>query len=66
MSRKEEKAAYYLDDIKDVYLEAEYQQLQVDHIIPLQGKNVSGLHVAKNLQIIGAKANMSKSNTWVA
>ena len=36
----------------------------VDHVIPLQGKNVSGLHVPSNLQIIPAIQNMRKNNHY--
>jgi hypothetical protein len=57
-----------LDAIKHIYKQSRQISIEtgilhhVDHIVPLQGETVSGLHVEYNLQIIPAKQNLSKAN----
>lgn len=41
------------------------EKWHVDHVIPLCGRNVSGLHVWNNLAVIPAAVNLSKNNKYV-
>jgi hypothetical protein len=58
------------DAILDIYRQAELMTRTtgrlhvVDHIIPLQGRTVSGLHVETNLRVIEHHENAQKHNAW--
>lgn len=51
------------DEIKKFY-DNRPEGMQVDHIVPLQGALVSGLHVIENLQYLTESENKSKGNKW--
>jgi hypothetical protein len=52
-----------LNKIAEFYLNRP-SGMAVDHVIPLQGKLVSGLHVLDNLQYITRRENSSKNNKF--
>ena len=58
------------DAILDIYRQAELLTRTtgrlhvVDHIIPLQGREVSGLHVETNLRVVEHHENARKHNAW--
>lgn len=56
---------FYKDEILKIYEEARSSGLSVDHIVPLRGKLVCGLHVPWNLQIMPLLDNIKKGNKYV-
>lgn len=56
--------------IASIYLQSQRKTLEtglqhsVDHIVPLQGTNVCGLHVEGNLRVILSKTNKRKANAF--
>ena len=51
------KLARILTDLTEI-------EFQVDHIVPIKSKIVSGLHVHSNLQILTKSENSSKNNRY--
>lgn len=69
-ARKKNACPTWVDKkkIDEIYEESVFLSIftgvpyHVDHIIPLAGKNVCGLHVPWNLRVISAKENQRKGN----
>jgi len=54
------------DECRRMNKAAGFIKYHVDHVVPLAGKNISGLHVHTNLEIVPAAQNLRKGNRWSA
>ena len=72
---KNQATPLWLSDPQKAHIKRTYQlarlmqditgeEYHVDHIIPLKGDNICGLHVPLNLQVLRADLNLKKSNTF--
>ena len=55
------RQAYDLAKLRTVVTQIDWQ---VDHVIPLRGKRVSGLHVPSNLRVVPTSVNLRKGNKY--
>lgn len=60
----DQEAIAYVYHAAQVIKEVYGTEWHVDHIIPLHGERVSGLHVANNLQLLSPTDNIQKSNQY--
>lgn len=61
--------ADHMESIKAIYAEAASYGvgiMHVDHIVPIRGESVCGLHVPWNLQILPSAENVAKGNRYEA
>jgi 5-methylcytosine-specific restriction endonuclease McrA len=54
----------FFKEMRNLYIEAKEKGMTLDHIIPLNNPNVSGLHVPWNTQFLPFEVNASKNNKF--
>lgn len=75
VAAKDQRTPKWLTEFDQLHIKCLYQVAamrtresgepwHVDHVIPLRGKNVSGLHVPLNMRVIRGEDNVRKKNTY--
>lgn len=65
LTRKQKSEIRHLYQIAITMSRTTGEQYVVDHIVPLRGDSVSGLHVPWNLRVVTRTENLAKSNKHV-
>lgn len=75
VTSKLQRTPNWLTEFDHIHIKALYQLAamrtresgfpwHVDHVIPLRGKNVSGLHTPSNMRVIPGEENVRKNNVY--
>ncbi|MHB1231570.1 MAG: hypothetical protein ACYCZQ_03165 [Burkholderiales bacterium] len=58
----DEYVVRFIYKLASVFSKCLNEKVEVDHIVPLKGKKVCGLHIAHNMQLLTESQNSQKSN----